>query len=159
MFYFLNMLPNAYLTERQLEIWSLRLRGISKAETGRMLGITRQAVYDAENIMLEKVELALTHSAQSNKIEPQYIDATQGILLGFSHQNQQRVIITFSSRNGVQTWHYQQPNCNMCKMVSNCRKRLVEEALERDIKLSDKEKRLPPSELAQRIFKSLIPEL
>ena len=67
------MLPNAYLTERQLEIWSQRLKGTSKAEIGRMLGITRQAVYDAENVLLEKVELALTHAAQSNMIEPQYI--------------------------------------------------------------------------------------
>ena len=159
MFYFLEMLPNAYLTERQLEIWSLRLRGISKAEIGRMLGITRQAVYDAENVMLGKVELALTHAAQSNKIESQYIDATQGILLGYSHQTQQRVIITFSSRNGVQTWHYQQPNCSKCKLVSSCRKRLIEEAAERDIELSEKEKQLPPSELAQQIFESLIPGL
>ena len=151
------MLPNAYMTDRQLEIWSLRLRGISKAETGRILGITRQAVYDAENIMLEKVELALTHSAQSNKIEPQHIDATKGILLGYSHQTQQRVIITFSSRNGVQTWHYQQPDCSMCKMVSSCRKRLIEEAADRDFELSEAEKQLPPSELAQMIFKSLIP--
>jgi len=49
------MLPTAYLTDRQLEIWSLRLKGLSKAEIGRMFGITRQAVYDAEGVMLEKV--------------------------------------------------------------------------------------------------------
>lgn len=153
------MLPNAYLTERQLEIWSLRLRGISKAKIGRTLGITRQAVYDAENVMLEKVELALTHTAQSNMIEPQHIDATRGILLGYSHQTRQRVIITFSARNGVQTWHYQQPNCNMCKLVSNCRMRLIEEASERDVELSEEEKHLPPSQLAQRIFEALIPGL
>jgi len=153
------MLPNAYLTERQLEIWSLRLRGISKAEIGRTLGITRQAVYDAENVMLEKVELALTHTAQSNMIEPQHIDATRGILLGYSPQTRQRVIITFSARNGVQTWHYQQPNCNMCKLVSNCRMRLIEEAAEREVKLSEEEKHLPPSQLAQRIFEALIPGL
>ncbi len=35
------MLPMAYLTDRQLEIWSLRLKGLSKAEIGRMLGVTR----------------------------------------------------------------------------------------------------------------------
>lgn len=153
------MLPNAYLTERQLEIWNLRLRGISKAEIGRMLGITRQAVYDAENIMLEKVELALNHTAQSNMIEPQYIDATRGILLGFSPQTQQRVIITFSSRNGVQTWHYQQPDCSICKLVSSCRRRLIMEAEERGVSLTDAEKKLPPSKMAQRIFESLIPGL
>ena len=153
------MLPNAYLTERQLEIWSLRLRGISKAEIGRMLDITRQAVYDAENIMLEKVELALTHAAQSNMIEPQHIDATRGILLGYSPQTQQRVIITFSARNGVQTWHYQQPNCNICRLVSNCRSRLIDEAEERGVNLTNEERKLPPSKLAQRVFEALIPGL
>ena len=153
------MLPNAYLTDRQMEIWSLRLQGLSKAEIGRMLGITRQAVYDAEGVMLEKVELALTHTAQSNMIEPQHIDATRCILLGYSPQTQQRVIITFSSRNGVQTWHYQQPNCNLCKMVSKCRARLIEEAEERGITLSENEEKLPPSQLAQRIFETLIPGL
>ena len=119
------MLPNAYLTERQLEIWSLRLKGLSKAEIGRRLGITRQAVYDTEGVMLEKVELALIHTAQSNMIEPQYIDATKGILLGFSPSTQQKVIITFSKRNGIQTWHYQQPNCAMCAFELNCRSRLI----------------------------------
>jgi hypothetical protein len=153
------MLPNAYLTERQLEIWSLRLRGISKAEIGRILDITRQAVYDAENVMLEKVELALTHTAQSNMIEPHHIDATRGILLGYSPQTQQRVIITFSARNGVQTWHYQQPNCNMCRLVSNCRTRLIQEAEERGVELTNEERKLAPSKLAQRIFEALIPGL
>jgi len=151
------MLPNAYLTERQLEIWSQRLKGTSKAEIGRMLGITRQAVYDAENVLLEKVELALTHAAQSNMIEPQYIDSTKGILLGYSPQNNQQVIITFSSKNGVQTWHYQQPNCGLCKLVNNCRMRLIEEAAERDIVLSIEEKQLLPSKLADKIFRQLVP--
>jgi DNA-binding CsgD family transcriptional regulator len=153
------MLPSAYLTDRQLEIWSLRLRGLSKAEIGRMLDITRQAVYDAENILLEKVELALTHAAESNMIEPQHVDATRGILLGFSPQTNQRVIITFSARNGVQTWHYQQPDCGLCRLVSSCRSRLIEEAEARGVELSADEMKLPPSELAQQIFESLIPEL
>jgi hypothetical protein len=148
------MLPNAYLTDRQMEIWALRLRGISKAEIGRMLGITRQAVYDAE-----KVELALTHTAESNMIEPQYIDALNGILLGYSPQTDQRVIITFSERNGVQTWHYQQPDCMKCRLVTKCRHRLIMEAKERGIELTEEDKQLQPSKMAQRIFETLIPEL
>jgi len=153
------MLPTAYLTDRQLEIWSLRLKGLSKAEIGRMLGITRQAVYDAEGVMLEKVERALIHTAESNMIEPRYVDSAKGILLGYSPSNQQKVIITFSARNGVQTWHYQQPDCNKCKWVNRCRARLIMEAEERNIQLSHEEKRLSPSELANVIFSSLIPEI
>jgi len=153
------MLPTAYLTDRQLEIWSLRLKGLSKAEIGRMLGVTRQAVYDAEGVMLEKVEQALIHTAESNMIEPRFVDSAKGILLGYSPANQQKVIITFSARNGVQTWHYQQPDCSSCKWVERCRSRLISEAEERDVSLSADEKRLPPSELAQRIFSSIIPGL
>lgn len=151
------MLPNAYLTNRQLEIWSLRLKGLSKAKIGRMLNITRQAVYDAEGVMLDKVELALTHAAKSNMIDPIHIDSTKGILLGYSPHTQQNVIVTFSVSNGIQTWHHQQPNCNKCAIENKCRKGLIAEAEERGLQLSKEERQLPPSELAQRIFESLIP--
>jgi transcriptional regulator len=50
------MLPTAYLTDKHLKIWRLRFKGLSKAEVERRLGITRQGVYDAENVILGKVE-------------------------------------------------------------------------------------------------------
>jgi hypothetical protein len=153
------MLPSAYLTDRQLEIWSLRLKGLSKAEIGRTLGITRQAVYDAEGIMLEKVEQALIHTADSNMIEPRYVDAKKGVLLGYSPANKQQVIITFSAKNGVQTWHYQQPDCKQCKWMTRCRIRLLEEASERAITLTVDEGSLLPSKLAHTIFSKVIPEI
>ena len=153
------MLPTAYLTDRQLEIWSLRLKGLSKAEIGRRLGVTRQAVYDAEGVMLGKVESALIHAAESNMIEPRYVDAAKGVLLGYSPANQQKVIITFSARNGVQTWHYEQPDCGACMWEESCKKRLVNEAEERGIRLSAEERELPPSKLAHAIFSKIIPGL
>lgn len=153
------MLPTAYMTDRQLEIWRLRLKGLSKAEIGRTLGITRQAVYDAEGIMLEKVEQALIHTAESNMIEPRYVDSTNGVLLGYNPATQQKVIITFSARNGVQTWHYEQPDCGLCKWIDRCRNRLIAEAEERGVDLSQEDKSHSPSELAHMIFSSIIPEL
>ena len=153
------MLPSAYLTDRLLEIWRLRYKGLSKAEIGRMLGITRQAVYEAEGVMLEKVESALMHTAEANMVEAQYVDASKGVLLGFSPATGNRVIVTFSPRNGVQTWHYQQPNCGLCKWVARCRDRLVAEAEERGVHLSQDDLKLPPSEIAHHIFSSIIPGL
>ena len=153
------MLPTAYMTDRQLEIWRLRLKGLSKAEIGRTLGITRQAVYDAEGIMLEKVEQALIHTAESNMIEPRYVDSTKGVLLGYNPASQQKVIITFSARNGIQTWHYEQPDCSLCKWIDRCRNRLIAEAEERGVDLSQEDKSHSPSELAHIIFSSIIPEL
>jgi len=153
------MLPSAYLTDRLLEIWRLRYKGLSKAEIGRILGITRQAVYEAEGIMLDKVERALMHTAEANMVEAQYVDASKGVLLGYSPAAGNQVIVTFSPRNGVQTWHYQQPNCVQCKWVARCRERLMAEAEEREIHLSQDDLKLPPSELAHRIFSTLIPGL
>ena len=153
------MLPSAYLTDRLLEIWRLRYKGLSKAEIGRILGITRQAVYEADGIMRGKVEQALMHAAEANMVETQYVDASKGVLLGYSPATRNRVIVTFSPRNGVQTWHYQQPNCGLCKWVARCRERLVAEAEEREVHLSQEDLRLPPSEMAHRIFSTLIPGL
>jgi hypothetical protein len=153
------MLPSAYLTDRQLEIWRLRFKGLSKAEVGRRLGITRQAVYDAEKYTLEKVESALRHVSEASRIEVHYLDPSKGVLLGLDPSTSNRVIVTFSARNGVQTWHYEQPDCGACQWEENCKRRLVDEAEERDIALSEEERRLPPSKLAHAIFSKIIPEL
>ncbi len=153
------MLPKAYLTDRQLEIWSHRLRGLSKAEIGRRLGITRQAVYDAEGVMLGKIEAALRDAAEANMMEVRYVDPAKGVLLGFSPAMRNRVIVTFSASNGVQTWHYDHPDCTQCKLVERCRRRLLAEAEEREVQLSFKEGDLPPSKLAHAIFSSIIPGL
>jgi len=153
------MLPRAYMTDRQLEIWGLRFRGLSKAEVGRLLGITRQAVYDAENVTLKKVESALLHMAEASRIEVRYVDPTRGILHGFNPATENRVIVTFSTRNGVQTWHYEQPDCGSCTWVESCKRRLLDEAEERDIRLSAEERTLSPSKLAHAIFSKIIPGL
>jgi len=153
------MLPQAYLTDRQLEVWRLRFKGFSKAEVGRRLGITRQAVYDAEKYTLEKVESALRHVAEASRIEVHYLDPFKGILLGFNPSTSNRVIVTFSARNGVQTWHYEQPNCGECQWVESCKRRLEDEAEERDITLSEEERQRPPSKMAHAIFSKIIPGL
>ena len=153
------MLPQAYLTDRQLEIWRLRFKGLSKAEVGRRLGITRQAIYDAEKYTLEKVESALRHVAEASRIEIHYLDPLKGVLLGLDPSTSNRVIVTFSARNGVQTWHYEQPDCGSCIWVERCKKRLLDEAEERNVGLSSEEIELPPSKLAHAIFSRIIPGL
>ena len=153
------MLPSAYLTDRQLEIWRLRFKGLSKVEVGRRLGITRQAVYDAEKYTLEKVESALRHVSEASRIEVRYLDPSKGVLLGFDPSTNNRVIITFSARNGVQTWHYEQPNCGECQWEENCKRRLLDEAEEREMQLSLRERELLPSKLAHLIFSKIIPGL
>ena len=152
-------LPQAYLTERQLEIWKLLFRGFSKAEVGRRLGITRQGVHDAERQMLGKVESALLHVAQVDRLDIDHIDPSEGILHGYHPATGNRVIVTFSGRNGVQTWHYEDPDCDACQWEGDCRQRLLDEAEERRVPLSAEERSMPASRLAHALFSKVIPGL
>jgi len=153
------MLSNAFLTNRQLEIWRHLTKKTTKAEIGRHLGITRQAVHYAEEAIIPKIEQALTQVAYANMLEIKYLDATKGVLLGYSPSTKNKVIVTFSAINGVQTWHHEQPNCGLCDWVDKCKKRLIEEATERNVELSEEKRKLPPSMLALHIFSQIIPEL
>ncbi len=157
--YWKMTLPQAYLTDRQLEIWKLRFKGLKQAEVGRRLGITRQGVYDAEKQMLYKVESALKHVAQVNRLDVDTLDPSKGSLHGYHPATKNRVIVTFSATNGVQTWHYEDPDCDVCQWEENCKQRLLDEADERDIQLSDEERMQPASKLAHTIFSKAIPEL
>ncbi len=153
------MLSSAYLTARQLEIWDLNRRGESRAEIGGRFGFTRQAVYDALKVSLGKVESALRHTADASSIEVIRVDPKNGILLGTTPIDRRKVIITFSKRHGVQTWHFEEPDCGKCAYMRRCTERLIDEAEERGIRLTDEQRDLPPSRLAHVIFSKLLPEL
>jgi len=153
------LLTSAYLTEKQLTIWDLNRLGYKQADIGRRIEATRQAAYDALKISLEKVDLALRHAAEANMVEIKYVDPKNGILLGAVPQDSSQVIITFSKRHGIQTWHYEEPQCGACRWTKRCAERLIDEAEERNIKLNEGQKREPPSKLAQLIFSKLIPGL
>jgi DNA-binding CsgD family transcriptional regulator len=146
----------AYLTDTQRKIWDLSRRGLSQAEIGRNVKVTRQAIFDALGIALDKVDSALRHTAEANMIEIRFVDPRNGILLGFSPSANQRVIITFSVRHGIQTWHYENPHCFECRWVEQCQRRLLDEAAERNVPLTAEEMSSPPSKLAHTIFSRVI---
>ena len=153
------MLSTAYMTTRQLDIWDMNRRGEPRSKIGESFGFTRQAVYDALKISMEKVENALRQTADASSIEIIKIDPKNGILLGQMPLNSSRVIITFSRKHGVQTWHFEEPDCDRCRYVKRCAERLLDEAEERNIELGSDQRSLPPSRLAHVIFSKLIPEL
>ena len=137
-------------------IWDLNRKGFSQADIGRRMDATRQAAYDALKVATEKVDAALRHAAEANMIEVRKVDPTNGILLGFSPSNRNNVIVTFSMKHGIQTWHYESPDCPGCRWTERCRGRLIDEAEERGIKLGEAEKELQPARLAHVIFSRLI---
>jgi hypothetical protein len=153
------MITSAYMTTRPLDIWDMNRRGEPRSKIGERFGITRQAVYDALKISIEKVDSALRQTANASSIEIIKVDPKNGILLGQTPIDSQRVIITFSRKHGIQTWHFEEPNCAECKYTKRCTERLVDEAKERDVNITDEQRALPPSKLAHIIFSRLIPEL
>jgi ribosomal protein L37E len=153
------MLSSAYLTARQLDIWDMNRHGESRAKIEERFGFTRQAVYDALKISMEKVDAALKQTADASSIEIIRVDPKNGILLGQTPIDSSRVIITFSRKHGVQTWHFEEPDCAECGYTKRCTERLIDEAKERDVEISEDQRKLPPSKLAHIIFSKLIPEL
>jgi transcriptional regulator len=50
------MLSTAYLTNRQLDIWDMNRRGEPRSKIGERFSFTRQAVYDALKVSIDKVD-------------------------------------------------------------------------------------------------------
>jgi hypothetical protein len=153
------MITSAYMTTRQLDIWDMNRRGEPRSKIGERFGFTRQAVYDALKISIEKVDSALRQTADASSIEIIRVDPKNGILLGKNPIDANKVIITFSRKHGIQTWHFEEPNCGVCAYAKRCTERLLDEAKERDVELGEESLRLPPSKLASIIFSKLLPEL
>ncbi|MCX6654078.1 MAG: hypothetical protein NTY03_03030 [Candidatus Bathyarchaeota archaeon] len=153
------MLSTAYMTTRQLDIWDMNRRGEPRSAIGERFSFTRQAVYDALKVSTAKVEAALKQTADASSIEVLRVDPRNGILLGLTPLDNSKVIITFSRKFGVQTWHFEEPDCGKCRYTRRCMERLLYEAEERGVSLDAAQKELPPSKLAHLIFSSLIPEL
>jgi transcriptional regulator with XRE-family HTH domain len=137
----------------------MRRDGLSLAEIARRLGITRQAVHNVMGNIEDQVARTLESVASAAKIDVRYIDTTKGILLGYSYETENRVIVTFSTRHGAQIWHYHTGKCEGCASNRACRELILGEAEERGIALDSKEENRTPTELARLVFSRVIPGL
>ena len=133
--------------------------GLSLAEIARRLDVTRQAVHKVAGNVDNQVTQALTQVASAAKIEVRQLDPTKGILLGYSYENENRVIITFSTKHGAQIWQYHAGKCGDCKSLNGCREVILGEAEERGITLTKEERDVMPSKLAHIVFSKVIPGL
>ncbi len=148
-----------YLTPKQRRIWSWRRDGLSEGEIAEQMGVSRQAVNHAIHTIDLKVSRALMEAAKINRIEMSSPpDPVKGILVGYSHEFGVRALITYSAANGIQVWYEHEGRCEDCRYLKECQEILLREAEERDITLTDSEKRMPPSKLAQTIFQKILSE-
>lgn len=127
------------------------------SEIGQQFGITKQAVSKALKGIESRVQKALAETARAAKIDVYHVDPGLGVLLGFSRERREKVIVTFTAKNGVHIWHFHSDSCRGCEYQDDCRRLLIDEAAERNVQLSSEEKDEPPSALARTVFSKVLP--
>ncbi len=147
-----------FLAPKQNMIWSLRRKGFEPVEIAKKLKTSRQFVHQTLKAADSKIYNLLTEVAQANKVEIQRLDVKNGILIGYHRGFETPVIVSYSSKHGVQVWYWHEnpESCEKCEFEPQCRSYLIDESEERGIELTEDEKRLPPAKLARIVFSKLI---
>ena len=141
-----------YLTPREASIWGLRRQSLTQSDIGRELGVSRQAVHKAYQIIDQKLEQAFLEAAETNNLEIETVNVVEGVMLAHSPAHDIPVVVSISKVNGLKVWYLYEGNCDSCHLEASCRNLLVAEALERGIRLQSLDKWIPPTQLANEIF-------
>lgn len=147
-----------YLTTKQARIWSLNSKGSSEAAIAKELNVTRQTIYKSLSVANEKIYTSLEEAAKINKIKISSIDASKGVLSGYSPHFKTKILITFSAKKGVQVWYKHEGDCKNCEQLQSCLESLIAEAEERGIPLPENWDKLSPSQFADILFAKLTGE-
>jgi hypothetical protein len=149
---------SGYLTSYQAMVWDLFRRGLSQTEIAKDLEVSRQAIHKTVNKANKKVLKALLDTAEINKLDVRRVDPVKGMLVGYSQGFDSRVFLTYGPKNGVQLWYDHQGQCEDCRKREECTSKLLETAEEWKVDLTEEEKTLPPTLLAERLFSEVIEE-
>ena len=141
-----------YLTPREVNIWDLRRRNNTQSDIGRQLGVSRQAVHKAYQIIDQKVEQAFVEAADTNHLEIKTINLVEGVMIAYSPAHGIPVIVSLSKTNGLKIWYLYEGNCDSCHLETSCRSILEAEAKERGIQLRSTDSWISPTKLADEIF-------
>jgi hypothetical protein len=141
-----------YLTPRETSIWNLRRQNLTQSDIGRELGVSRQAIHKACQIIDKKIEQAFIEAAETNNFEIKTINLVDGVMFAYSPTNGIPVLVSLSKTNGLKVWYLYEGNCESCSLESSCRSVLRAEAEERGIRLKAVDQLTPPTQLALEIF-------
>ena len=141
-----------YLTPREANIWDLRRRQHTQSDIGRELGVSRQAVHKAYQIIDSKVEQAFMEAAETNNLVVKTINLVEGIMKAHSPAHNIPVIVSLSKVNGLKLWYLYEGNCRKCNLELSCRRVLEAEAKERGVSLKASDQLKPPTQLALDLF-------
>jgi DNA-binding CsgD family transcriptional regulator len=135
--------------EKQFELWKMRRSGMPNITMANLLGISRQAVSRALQLMDEKVDTALRDMAVANQISIEKINPGRGVLLGRSVPFRTEAIIFVSEKHGVQVWYEHEGDCGTCQRYTECIELLWDYASELGIKIR---KTADPTKMAEELF-------
>ena len=151
------MAAPAGFSTKQLRAWHMRREGLTLNEIGGRLGVTKQAVSRTLKETESKILNTLETTAKAANIAPRHIDASKGILLGFSYETGESVVVTFSARHGPHIWHHGSRRCEGCGLYGECMKLILDEAEERGIELTEAERANSPADIAREVFSRVLP--
>jgi hypothetical protein len=142
-----------YPTDAQLEIWTLNRNNIQGKEIAKLKNVTQAFVSKTLKLTTKRVEDLLVNAAKTNRITLEIIDPVLGFAKGYHHNVKDIVHLTFSPQNGVQVWYEHHGDCVNCDIFDDCRKMLLTEFKERNLK--PKNETLAPTNLADELFVNL----
>ena len=142
-----------YPTESQIEIWYLKRIKLSGKKIAKQKEVTPAFVSKSFVEAKKRIKSLLNETAASNKVSLDLLNETIGFARGYSHIFNVKAYITFSPKNGVQVWYDHEGDCISCERFGQCRKILLQEFSERNIKLDNPQ--LRPTDLGKLLFKIL----
>ena len=142
-----------YPTETQVEIWFLKRNKISGKKIAKKKEISPAFVSKAFVEAKKRIRSLLEETAKSNKITLSIINESIGFAKGFNHTFNVESYITFSPKNGIQVWYDHEGECTVCERYGQCRKIILQEYKERNIKIVDPQ--LRPTDLGRHMFRIL----
>ena len=142
-----------YPTEKQVEIWFLKRNKISGKKIAEQKDISTAFVSKSFVEAKKRIRSLLEETAKSNKIALSLINESIGFAKGFNHTFNVKAYITFSPKNGIQVWYDHLGECTVCERYGQCRKIILQEYKERNMKIDNPQ--LRPTDLGKELFELL----
>jgi hypothetical protein len=151
--YNMSFLSPRYPSTLQMEIWQLKRTKLTGKQIAYRKQISHAAVSKTLKEANKRVISLLENGARMNKIHLNLISAKLGFARGYSHVFKVRAYLTYSPTNGVNVWYEHKGVCENCEDFVNCRKLLLLEYKERDMKVPNNA--LRPTTLGEILFLEL----
>ena len=150
---FVNYQKTKPPTKRQITIWNLKRNEKSGREIAKEIEVDPAFVSRSLKEANKRIKGLLTEAGKMNKIKINLIDGKLGYARGHSHIFNISAHITFSPINGLQVWYEHKGECTSCEEFVDCRKALLQEFKERNIRITNPS--MSPTDLSDLLFRRI----